>query len=265
MLRLLLLVLLMLNASAACAMAFDVSRHAVTAAAQERADTPQFDIRPPWGLWANRAPYPYYEGPIGIDTTDDLVARDIWFDFQSELWLTADGYRGLGGHLRSRMGLFFADMSYLQVARTDGESMGGRQSITSHSYIRDLRGHLGFSLPIPKLGYLDLGVGGVGFDQSGGISRVGMSFKASASIWPLWPLGFEGWYSRAHFFDNRGVNEWGARAHVQVFRHLHLTAGWRWMSVDGNDFQAEGVTFGLSIQWSNLRTFFWAPFRGPAY
>ncbi|MCA8945716.1 MAG: hypothetical protein KDB29_05785, partial [Planctomycetes bacterium] len=42
---------------------------------------PQIDIKTPWGLWANRGPYPYYDGPFGIDTQDDLVARDIWFDF----------------------------------------------------------------------------------------------------------------------------------------------------------------------------------------
>ena len=38
---------------------------------------PKIDIKPPWGLWANRAPYPYYDGPFGIDTSDDpiLAAR----------------------------------------------------------------------------------------------------------------------------------------------------------------------------------------------
>jgi len=267
MYRLLLMLCFAAAAQGLHALTFDVSRHAIAAAQADDLEPPGFDIKPPWGLWGNRAPYPFYEGPIGIDTTDDLVARDIWFDFHSELWLTPNAYRAAAGQMRARIGLFFVDASYLQVARTDRHDFIGKRKLKDWSYITDARGHLGFTWPIPRLGYLDLGVGVAGFDQSrqGGLSRVGVSLKASASVWPLWPLGFEGWISRAQFFDGTGVNEWGARAHVQVFRHIFLTVGWRWMNVDGNDFSTQGFTFGFSLQWSNLRTFFWAPFQGPAY
>jgi hypothetical protein len=248
--------LLIVFASALCAQAFDVSRLAIAA---DDTAPPRFDIKPPWGLWANRAPYPYYAGPFGIDVADDLVARDIWFDFVAESWLTGDGYRGGGAQMRARFGLFFANVSYTQLARVE------RNRVRESAFLMNARGHLGLTLPVPALGYLDLGVGGAGFDQSESLSRAGLSFKASASIWPIWPLGFEGWAVREQFRDGKGVNEFGARAHVQVFRHIHLTAGWRWMNVDGTSFSTHGATFGFSVQWSNLRTFFWAPFRGPAY
>jgi hypothetical protein len=271
MLRLLLILVCACAASAGHALPFDVSRESVRAAAQgadeDDLGPAEFDISPPWGLWGNRAPYPFYEGPHGIDSKDDLVARDIWFDFHSELWLAPNSYRGASGQMRARIGLFFADVSFTQIARTDRHDFIGRRKLRDWSYITDARGHLGFTWPIPKLGYVDLGVGVVGFDQSrrDGLSRAGISLKASASVWPVWPVGLEGWFSRAQFFDNTGVNDWGARVHLQVFRHVFVTVGWRWMNVDGNDFTTQGVTFGFSLQWSNLRTLFWAPFRGPAY
>lgn len=256
--------LLVVLIAAACALPgtqFDVSRAAING--DDDLAQPRFEIRKPWGLWANRAPYPYYDGPVGIDVQDDLVARDIWFDVATEAWLTPDGYRGAHMQLRARMGLFFADFGYTQLASFDRKNHRGR--VRDSSYIRDLRGHLGFTAPLPLLGYVDLGVGGAGFDRSNGLSRGGLSFKAAALIWPVWPLGFEGWAVREQFFDGTGVNEFGARVHAQVFRHIHLTAGWRMLNVDGEAFQTQGFTFGFSLQWSNLRTFFWAPFRGPAY
>lgn len=231
-------------------------------AAQEE---PQLDIKPAWGLWANRAPYPYYDGPFGIDVDDDLIARDIWFDFSGEFWLTENGYRGAAGMIRARFGLFFADVSYAQLARMDDKGWLTHQNVRDWSYITDARGHLGFTVPLPAVGYLEFGVGLAGFDETPGISRVGGSFRASASIYPLWPLELEAYASRAQFFDGTGVNEFGARAHVQVFRHLFITGGWRWMNVDGGTFTTHGFTFGFSFQWGNLRTFFWEPMRGPAY
>src|SRR5690606_9235337 len=123
-----------------------------------------------------------------------------------------------------------------QLARTDNDALLGPRAIKDWSYITDARGHLGFTVPLPHVGYIDLAVGLSGFDETRGISRVGASFKASASIWPIWPIGLEGWASRGQFFDGTGANEFGARVHVQVFRHLFLTAGWRWMNVDGSNF-----------------------------
>lgn len=222
-------------------------------------------IKPPWGLWANRAPYPYYDGPVGIDVQDDLVARDIWFDFEGEFFSGMNGFRGAGGMLRARFGLFFADAGYLQLARMNRREFPDAGRVQDWSYITDARGHLGVTIPIPVLGYADFGVGLAGFDETPGISRVGMSFRASLSIYPIWPLELEAYTSRAQFFDGTGVNEFGTRAHAQVFRHLFVTAGWRWMNVDGGDFTTHGFTLGLSFQWSNLRTFFWDPMRGPAW
>lgn len=232
---------------------------------EDTGEEPGFDIKPPWGLWANRAPYPYYDGLFGIDTRDDLVARDIWFDFHSELWLTPNGYRGAAGGMRARMGLFSLDVSYTQLARTDRHDFIGERKVLDWAHVTDARGHIGLTLPLSSLGYFDLAVGLAGFDETPGISRVGPSFRTSLSIYPVWPVELEGYASRAQFFDGTGVNEFGARLHVQVFRHLHVTAGWRWMNVDGSGFSTHGITFGFSFQFSNLRTFFWAPFRGPAY
>ncbi|MBZ0137730.1 MAG: hypothetical protein K8I27_15295 [Planctomycetes bacterium] len=227
-------------------------------------EEPGFDIKPPWGLWANRAPYPYYDGPVGIDTADDLVARDIWFDFQNEAWLPSNGWRGASGHMRARMGLFLLDVSYTQLARLDkrGTFRGG---VEDWAGLTDARGHIGFTLPLWRLGYLDFAIGLSGFDETRGIARVGPSYRASASIYPIWPLEIEGYVSRAHYFDGTGVNDFGVRLHAQVFRHFHLTFGWRWMNVDGSNFSTQGMTFGFSFQFANLRTFFWSPFRGPAY
>lgn len=228
-------------------------------------EEPGFDIKAPWGLWANRAPYPYYDGPFGIDTQDDLVARDIWFDFQNEMWLTPNGWRGVSGHMRARMGLFLLDVSYTQLARTDNHAYLGERNIKDWAGMTDARGHIGFTLPVWQFGYLDFAIGLSGFDETRGISRVGPSYRASASIYPIWPIEVEGYLSRAQFFDGTGVNEFGLRLHVQVFRHIHLTAGWRWMNVDGSNFSTQGFTFGFSFQFSNLRTFFWSPMHGPAY
>lgn len=225
---------------------------------------PEIDIKAPWGLWANRGPYPYYDGPFGIDTQDDLVARDIWFDFHSEVWLTPNGWRGGSGGMRARMGLFLLDVSFTQLARMDDDKFFGG-GVEDWAGMTDARGHIGLTLPVWEFGYVDFAVGLAGFDQTRGIARVGPSYRASASIYPLWPLEFEGYISRAHFFDGTGVNEFGVRLHVQVFRHLLLTAGWRWMSVDGSNFSTQGFTLGFSFQFGNLRTFFWSPFRGPAY
>lgn len=257
----------LIAASGLCALEFDVSRAAAAEAESDAIleEEPTFELKAPWGLWANRAPYPYYDGPFGIDTVDDLVARDIWFDFQSELFLGVNEWRGLAGQMRFRAGLFHADVSYLQLARTDGNGLLGHHIVRDWAGITDARGHLGFSVPLPYVGYIDASIGLAGFDETRGISRLGVSFKASASIYPIWPIELEGWISRAQFFDGTGVNEFGGRMHVQVFRHLHLTAGWRWLNVDGTDTTTHGFTFGFSFQWANLRTFFWEPFRGPAY
>ncbi|MBX3459929.1 MAG: hypothetical protein KF696_08180 [Planctomycetes bacterium] len=252
--------LLLVFASALNAATFDLSR--VLPAADDELG---FDIKPPWGLWGNRAPYPFYDGPFGIDTDDDLVARDFWIDFQSELWLTPSRYRGASGQIRARFGLFFADVGYTQITRTDGEGFIGKRKVKDWSYITDARGHLGVTIPIPILGYADFGIGLAGFDETPGISRVGASFKAALQIWPIFPVGVEAFAVREQFFDGTGVNDFGVKLHVQVFRHLMITAGWRWLEVDGTRFGTHGFTFGFSFQFSNLRTFFWAPFRGPAY
>ena len=228
-------------------------------------DEPVLDIKPPWGLWADRAPYPYFDGPFGIDVADDLIARDIWFDFSSEFWVTPDGFRGASGMMRARMGLFFADVSYTQLARMDRGGWTTHQNVRDWAHITDARGHFGLTVPLPVLGYLDFGLGLSGFDETPGLSRVGASFRASASIYPIWPLELEAGASRAQFFDGTGVNDFSVKAHVQVFRHLFVTAGWRWMNVDGGPFSTHGLTFGISFQWGNLRTFFWEPMRGPAY
>jgi hypothetical protein len=225
---------------------------------------PEFDIRPPWGLWANRAPYPYYDGPFGIDTNDDLVARDIWFDFHHEAWFTPNGYTGASLGMRARVGLFLLDVDYTQLARKDkdGYFNGGVEDFAG---VTHARGHIGFTIPVWQFGYLDLAIGLAGFDETRGLTRFGPSYRASLSLYPLWPLEIEGYVSRAHFFDGTGVNEFGVNLHVQVFRHFHLTGGWRWMNVDGSNFSTQGFTVGFSFQFSNLRTFFWSPFRGPAY
>ncbi|MCA8934784.1 MAG: hypothetical protein KDB68_01140 [Planctomycetes bacterium] len=226
---------------------------------------PQIDIKTPWGLWANRGPYPYYDGPFGIDTQDDLVARDIWFDFHNEIWLTPNGWRGVSGGMRARMGLFLVDVSFTQLARTDRHSYFGSRKVKDWAGVTDARGHIGLTLPVWQFGYVDFAIGLAGFDETRGISRLGPSYRASASIYPIWPLEVEGYVSRAQFFDGTGVNEFGVRLHVQVFRHLLITGGWRWMNVDGSNFSTQGFTLGFSFQFGNLRTFFWSPFRGPAY
>ena len=233
--------------------------------APEPLPEPELDIKAPWGLWANRAPYPYYDGPFGIDTQDDLVARDIWFDFQTEMWLTPNGWRGASGSMRARIGLFSLDVSYLQLARTDRHSYLGKRNIKDWAGLTDARGHIGLTIPVWQFGYVDFQIGLSGFDETRGISRVGPSYRASASIYPIWPIEIEAWASTARFFDGTGVNDFGVRLHVQVFRHLLITAGWRWMNVDGSNFSTQGFTFGFSFQFANLRTFFWSPFRGPAY
>lgn len=261
-------IILLLFSCALSAAGFDLTRRPVERsifAADDDLAGPKQDIRPPWGLWADRAPYPYYEGPVGIDTDDDLVARDIWFDFSAGAWLTPNGYRGGDFMLRARFGLFFADVGYTQLARMKHEGTFIVSIVEDWSYISDARGHLGMTVPLPVVGYLDFGVGLCGFDETPAISRVGASFRASASIYPVWPLELEGYASRAQFFDGTGVNDFGVKVHVQVFRHLFLTAGWRWMNVDGSNFSTQGFTFGISFQWGNLRTFFWEPMRGPAY
>ena len=222
-------------------------------------------IKPPWGLWANRAPYPFYNGPFGIDSDDDLVARDIWFDFQTEFFAGMNGIRGAGATLRARFGLFFADVGYLHLSRMTRPEFPDSGRVEDWSFITSARGHLGVTIPIPILGYADFGLGAAGFEQDSGLSRAGLSFRASISVYPIWPLELEAGVVRESYFDGTGFNEFTARAHVQVFRHLFITAGWRWMNVDGNDVTTHGFTLGLSFQWSNLRTFFWDPMRGPAW
>lgn len=268
MARLALLVLLLIAACTCGAAGFALPRPSYWRAqvpAPDAAQEPAQAIKPPWGLWAARAPYPYYDGWLGIDTGDDLVARDIWFDFLSELWVCTDGHRGAAGRMRARFGLFFADVSYLQLADTDAASTLDHPRVRDWAAVTDARGHLGVTIPIPILGYADFGAGLAGFDETRGMSRLGLSLRACISIYPLWPLELEAECSRALFVHGSGVNEFAARAHVQVFRHLLLTAGWRWMNVDGGDFSTHGFTLGFSFQWSNLRTFFWAPYRGPAW
>ena len=57
------ILIVLFAASALPAVTFDVARFA----GQDELAPAEFDIKPPWGLWANRAPYPYYDGPVGID------------------------------------------------------------------------------------------------------------------------------------------------------------------------------------------------------
>jgi hypothetical protein len=260
-----LMLLLLCAVPAGVLSAFDFPAPFRAQTTDETTAEPGFDIKPPWGLWANRAPYPYYDGPFGIDTGDDLVARDIWFDFHNEMWLTPNGYRGVAGAMRARMGLFLLDVSFTQLARTDRHSFLGARKVKDWAAVTDARGHIGLTIPLAQFGYADFAIGLAGFDETRGISRVGPSYRASLSIYPLWPLELEGYASRAQFFDGTGVNEFGVRLHAQVFRHLLLTWGWRWMNVDGSSFSTQGFTFGFSFQFANLRTFFWSPFRGPAY
>jgi len=264
----LVLILLLLAPGALCALEFGLPSRSGTRALLAVDDDlapPSQGIKPPWGLWANRAPYPYYDGPVGLDVADDLVARDIWFDFVAEMWLTPNHFRGAAMMMRMRAGLFFADVSYTQLARMHHHDYLDAGRVEDWAYITDARGHLGVTIPIPVLGYADFGVGVAGFDQTPGISRAGLSMRASISIYPIWPLELEAGVSRAQFTDGTGVNDFFARAHVQVFRHMFVTAGWRWMNVDGTDFTTHGFTFGFSFQWANLRTFFWDPMRGPAW
>jgi hypothetical protein len=236
---------------------------ALTAAEDDLAP-PGFSLRAPWGLWAERAPYPFYDGPFGMNARDDLVARDLWFDFQAET-IAGRRYSGGAAHLRARVGLFSLDFSYGQL----GEHRPARLIQTRHlqrwDSLLDGRAHLGFTLPLSSLGYLDAGVGGVAFQETGEFSRMGVSFCAAALVFPFWPLGLEGEYRRAEFFNGRAVDDFSVRVHVQVFRHLFVTGGWRGVTVRGTGFESQGATFGLSLHWSNLRTFFWAPMRGPAW
>lgn len=259
-----LLILLLVIPGAVAASDFSFTPRPLTRSLFAQAE-PQQDIKPTWGLWADRAPYPYYDGPFGIDVADDLIARDIWFDFSADIWLTPNGYRGASGMMRARFGLFFADVSYTQLASVRDDGWFTTTTVKDSSYITDARGHLGLTVPLPVLGYLDFGVGLSGFDETPGLSRLGASFRASASIFPIWPLELEAGASRAQFFDGTGVNEFNVKAHVQMFRHLFITAGWRWMNIDGNSFTTHGFMFGISFQWGNLRTFFWDPMRGPAW
>ncbi|KAA0215735.1 hypothetical protein EDM80_05120 [bacterium] len=220
----------------------------------------------PWGLWASRAPYPYYEGFFGMDTDDDVVARDLQIDFQTGLWLAPGEHRGAYVSARAHIGLFVLDFKFTQAARF-GHSAGliGTNRIKDFADIVMPVGHLGVAWPIAHLGYIEGAIGVGAFDQTRGPSSIGVSFRASALIYPLWPLGLEAWASRLQFVDSRGVNEFGLRLHIQTFRHLFITAGWQWMNVDGSGFGAHGFTLGLSFTFGNLRTFFWAPMRGPAY
>lgn len=264
----LLLILWLVLPGALCATGFDLPRHGAARALLAVDDDlrePAQGIKPPWGLWANRAPYPFYDGPIGIDVADDLVARDIWFDFAAEMWLTPAHLRGASMMMRARFGLFFADVSFTQLARMHHHDLLDAGRVEDWAHLTDARGHLGVTLPIPLLGYADFGLGAAGFDHTPGISRGGLSFRASLSIYPVWPLELEAGASRAQFFDGTGVNDFSARAQVQVFRHLFVSAGWRWMNVDGDGFSTHGFTLGFTFQWSNLRTFFWDPMRGPAW
>lgn len=251
---------------------FDSTRNAINIATEEGSakaeDTskPGFKFKEPWGMWAWRAPYPYYDGAFGIDVADDLVARDIWFDFNTEMWLGSNGYRGGSFQLRARMGLFFVDSGYSQVARMGKEDMFDSGAVEDLSYIADFRSHIGMTLPLGKWGYADAGVGGLILDQTNNFStRIGFSFRSSISVYPIWPLEVEAYAARGQFLGGKGTNDFGVRLHFQAFRHLFLTTGWRWYNVDGNRFTTHGWTFGISFQWANLRTFFWEPMRGPAY
>lgn len=219
----------------------------------------------PWGLWADRAPYPYYDGPFSMDVADDLVARDILFDFQHEIWLAPGDTRGAWARMRARFGLFLADVEYLQTAKHTTAGYLGSREITDWSDITWARGHLGVNWPIPDIGYVEAAVGASGFDRTHGLSRIGVDVRAGAMLYPLWPLGLEVYASRTFHFDGTGVNEFGARLHVQAFRHLFVTAGWRWLNVDGSGYGSQGFTLGISFTFGNLRTFFWSPMRGPAW
>lgn len=62
--------------------------------------------------------------------------------------------------MRAHIGLFFLDASYLQVTRTSHEaSLLGPRVIKDWSEITLARGHFGVAWPIPKLGYIEGGVG----------------------------------------------------------------------------------------------------------
>ena len=201
-----------------------------------------------------------------MDTDDDVVARDLQIDFQHGLWLAPGETRGAYFYARAHIGLFFLDFKFEQAVRT-GHSAGliGTNKVKDFSHIIYPAGRLGVAWPIPKLGYIEGGVGVGAFDETNGISGIGLSLRAAAMIYPIFPIGIEAWAERLQFFDSRGVNEFGLRLHVQVFRHLFLTAGWQWLNVDGSGFGAHGLTFGLSFTFGNLRTFFWSPMKGPAY
>lgn len=259
--RIVLLLIILGSVSPLAAQTFDVSRDATPTSEQEA--EPSFTA--PWGLWANRAPYPYYDGAFSMDTQDDLVARDLWIDFQSGLWLTNSRHRGGFGRIRARIGLFFLDVGYMQVTRETGDGYLGQRTIRDWSFITHADGHIGATLPIPYVGYVDAGIGATGFDETNGLGRVGLSFRASVQLFPIWPLGIEAEIKRSQFFDGTGVNDFSLRLHVQAFRHIFLTVGWRWKNIDGDTFGAHGFTFGFSFQFSNLRTFFWSPMSGPAF
>ncbi|MCC6574616.1 MAG: hypothetical protein IT462_12605 [Planctomycetes bacterium] len=237
-----------------------------TLIADEIPKPPQLKKSKPWGLFAKRAPYPYYDGPFTMDCDDDLVARDIFFDFHAELWFAPGDTRGAATRMRAHFGPLWADAAFVQGA-SYRSAIGFFQNppVRDYAYITHASGHLGASLPIPQFGYLDAGIGFAGFDQTNGLSRAGLSFKAGLLVYPIWPLGLELEAQRAQFIDGTAVNEFNLRAHVQVFRHIFVTAGWKWLNVDGGNFGTHGFTFGISFVFGNLRTFFWDPMKGPAY
>ncbi len=219
----------------------------------------------PWGLFAARAPYPYYDGPFTMDSDDDLVARDIFFDFRTEYWFAPGDMRGVAACMRAHFGFLWVDAEFLQGASYNKIGFWQNPPVRDYAYITHAAGHLGASLVLPHAGYLDVGLGLAGFDQTNGLSRAGPSFKVGLLVYPVWPLGLEAEAQRAQFRDGTAVNEFNLRLHVQVFRHIFITAGWRWLNVDGNGLGVHGLTFGISFVFGNLRTFFWDPMRGPAY
>lgn len=204
---------------------------------------------------AARAPYPYFHSLGEINSNDRGLARPAWFDADYGYWYESADTRANRGRLRGVIGVGSFAFDYTHILR--GDDQPGAQWFKTF---------LGYGMPMYS-GYLDLSIGGSWLDDHADFhNQVAFHSKLEASIYPIYPLGIVGGIDFGIFENGRYTIDWEVEAKVQVWRSVFLTLGWRDIATPGHhdSFRGDGIYFGISLTFSNVRTMFTSPQGGPA-
>ncbi len=209
-----------------------------------------------WSKGLNRAPYPYFENLTSINSHDSDHNRPAWFTTKASLWWENSRRKG-----------FFVDHRGIEGISLHGFRWTHLDGKTKHQASSDwLQTELGLAFPLPG-GYANLAFGGSWLDDHDHFhNKVSADAATSFVLYPFYPLGLQAHFRSSFFETGQYILDLEVSGKLQIFRSLFFELGWRDLSTPGHRdlFRADGIFFGISFDFSNLKFAFTPPAGGPA-